>query len=389
MSQFAIITIGYNRTESLQRLWNSLEVVEYCGDQIDLIISIDKSNNDNVSRIAHSYEWNFGKKIVREFPRKMGLRDHILSCGEYLKDYEAIAVFEDDIIVSPSFYIYMKESVNYYGDNQDIAGISLYSHQWNSNVNLPFQPVITEYDTYFMQSAQSWGQIWMRSQWICFEDWYRRNKDIYKNDLSQIVPQNVIAWPETSWLKYHICYCIMEKKYFVYPYNSLTTNFTAPGTHYKVSITRYQVPFVDGVKSNYVFSPYTAESLKYDSFYENIKLKKELDIIYPQITIDLHGGKPEADGSRYLLTTNVLNFKIVKKYALQLRPIELNIFYNIAGNDIFLYDKKTVVKNSSSKLGHLYKIYDYYIKERRPQGMEWIGLIVSRLRNIYKYIFNN
>ena len=48
---------------------------------------------------------------------------------------EKYAVLEDDIVVSPGYYQYMKQAVEYYKDNADIAGISLYSHKMNVNID--------------------------------------------------------------------------------------------------------------------------------------------------------------------------------------------------------------------------------------------------------------
>ena len=161
MGKYAIVAIGYNRADSMQRLLNSLSKVEYDGDDVSIIISIDNSGTDFVEKCADKFVWDFGEKIVKTYPERLGLRNHILSCGNFLKDYDAMAVFEDDIVVAPGFYMYMKETVAKYESDDRIAGISLYNHLWNVNAKLPFQPQCSPYDVYFLQFAQSWGQIWM------------------------------------------------------------------------------------------------------------------------------------------------------------------------------------------------------------------------------------
>ena len=125
---------------------------------------------------------------------------------EYLNEYDAISVLEDDIIVSPGYYQYMKQAVKCYKENMDIAGISLYSHKMNVNVDLPFVPEPDGYDVFFMQFAQSWGQIWMREQWFAFREWYLTHAE--EPVAANNVPGFVSGWPKTSWLKYHIKYCI-------------------------------------------------------------------------------------------------------------------------------------------------------------------------------------
>ena len=42
----------------------------------------------------------------------------------------------------------------------------------NFNTGQTFVPVMGEYDNYFLQCAQSWGQLWFRNQWNDFRRWY-------------------------------------------------------------------------------------------------------------------------------------------------------------------------------------------------------------------------
>lgn len=109
MSRYGIIAIGYNRPDSMQRLLTKLAMVDYKGDDVLLIISLDLSGTNDVKEIAESYEWKYGNKIVRIQEEKLGLRRHVLMCGTYMEEYQldAVAVFEDDVIPSPAFYIYM------------------------------------------------------------------------------------------------------------------------------------------------------------------------------------------------------------------------------------------------------------------------------------------
>ena len=51
----AIIVIAYNREESLKRLLTSLNNAIYESDDITLIISIDKSDNEKVFKAADEF----------------------------------------------------------------------------------------------------------------------------------------------------------------------------------------------------------------------------------------------------------------------------------------------------------------------------------------------
>ena len=55
MENIGIVVVGYNRTESLNRILGSLARGVY-KNSVDLIISIDKSDNQQVIKIAQNYE---------------------------------------------------------------------------------------------------------------------------------------------------------------------------------------------------------------------------------------------------------------------------------------------------------------------------------------------
>ena len=72
--KIALVAVAYNRTNSLARLLKSLEDAFYDGENVPLIISIDKSNTDKVERYADFYEWPHGKKTVVKHNQNLGLK---------------------------------------------------------------------------------------------------------------------------------------------------------------------------------------------------------------------------------------------------------------------------------------------------------------------------
>lgn len=338
-NKFGIIAIGYNRSQSMERLLEALQEADYGCDQVQLIVSIDNSGSDAVEQEVQKFKWSHGTKIVKTYEKRLGLRNHILKCGSYINEYglDAVAVFEDDIYPSRDYYNYMKQAVAYYQDDEDIAGISLYSHRWNTNANMPFEPQPGNSDVYFMSFASSWGQIWMKKQWNAFMDWYQENPDI-KGDYD--VPESVAAWPDTSWLKYHITYCAKKEKYFVYPYQSLTTCFTDQGEHTVEHITLYHVPISSKTGRDYHFEILGESAICYDAYFERVGMERLLNIEDKSIAVNLYGMRCNVEERPYLLTEEILPYKIVESYALEMRPHEENIVHHIVGDDIFLYDQR-------------------------------------------------
>lgn len=360
MSKLAILIVGYNRPGNLKRLLQSLDDADYQGDNVDLLISIDKSGDDSVERVASKHIWIHGKKKVYTYPKRMGLKNHIIHCGTFLNEYDAIAILEDDLYVSPAFYNYMKQTVAIYKDDNNIAGISLYTHLWNPNpqVNFPFEPADSMYDVFFMQYAQSWGQVWMKKQWQDFIQWYDDNSG--EIPIDDDFPIYVSKW-NNSWLKYHIKYCVEKNKYFVYPYKSLTTCFTDVGAHNILGGNAYQVALCKKCRKQLVLPKFdVSDAVYYDVFFERQRIGFAVDINDNELIVDLYGVKKiNAKRYKYLLTMNTYPYSIIKQFGLHMRPHEENIIYNIPGNDLFLYklDGRVIEHNKQSAT---VKRYIYY-----------------------------
>lgn len=370
--EIAIVIVAYNRAETVARLLESLNNAHY-SQEVPLIISIDKSNTNVVEQLADAYEWIHGPKVVVKHENNLGLRKHILSIGEYTKKFDAIVVLEDDLVVSPCFYDYALQTVSKYYKCPEIAGISLFSFPFNNYLSLPFYPSKDEYDVFLMQIAQSWGQIWMKDQWEEFIKWYENNNEEF--GILRHLPSNICRWGSKSWLKYHYKYCIENKKYFVYPYTSLTSNSGAAGTHSTVATNINQTILQGGKKYRY-FLPDVNIATKYDGFYESLTVETYLKL-GDSVCIDLYGLKKNALNSRYWLTTERADFKILNTYGLEYYPIEENVLRETQGESIFLYDtwspnKNPYRDNSFDIISYHFKIRGIYTTLKRTGFLKFL-----------------
>lgn len=360
MNSIPIVAVGYNRAKSLARLLSSLSKADYLGDDVPLIISIDRCDtNQDVLAVANNFVWQFGEKIIRYQAANLGLRKHILQCGDLALKYGNIIVLEDDLYVSPLFYSYARQASEFYQHDDHIGGVSLYSHSINVGCGYPFLPLDDGYDNYFFQFASSWGQLWSKQQWQAFRNWYQQNDGPILR--GNTIPDCVASWKDSSWLKYYIKYLIDTGKYFVYPRVGLTTNFSDVGTHAQASSTDFQIPLQAGTDKDYRFSSLDNSQSIYDAFFENTTLAQQLAI--GDVCLDYYGLKGNREAKRYWLTSIIADYKIVASYALALRPYELNVLYNCPGAQIFLYDTEISEANplySSKKLNKYRRIcYNY------------------------------
>ncbi|MDF2668785.1 MAG: family 2 glycosyl transferase, partial [Paenibacillus sp.] len=235
MKELAIVVVAYNRRHALERCLRALSHANYPHNKVKLVISIDGcASNHDVVEAARSFSWKHGDKEVIYQKQNLGLRQHIMQCGNLSHKYGSIILLEDDIYVSPDFYSYALQASHYYKNNCRIAGISLYSPRFNETSKLPFEPLQGKYDVFFSQLPTSWGQVWTSRQWGSYTKWYKsQSASSIDNFNHPSIPGSVKRWPSTSWKKYYAKYMLEQNQYFVYPYDSLSTNFGDPGIHFR------------------------------------------------------------------------------------------------------------------------------------------------------------
>lgn len=361
----AICLIAYNRINSLKRLLSSLDNAVY-SCPVKLYISVDKSDDSTIEEFAKEYQWKYGEKEVILHKENLGLRKHVISCGDILQKHDALVVLEDDIFVAPGFMLFAQTAVDEFVGRKDIAGISLYSFFINYHSCQPFIPIKENSDVYLMQNAQSWGQVWMKDQWEDFKRWYDKNSE----DFGQMshLPKSICGWSNKSWLKYHTRYCIENNKYFVYPYTSYTTCFSDVGEHIKDSTPIVQTPLSMATEMQLRFCP----TVTYDTYFENQKIYEWLGMSADELCIDYYGDNGNQKKCRFWLSRLLMPYKVVKSFGLLIRPYELNIKHSISGNDLFLYDTEEAAEIDFSPEYHnrqFFYLYGTHYIDTKP--LEW------------------
>lgn len=377
--EIAVVVVGYNRPHEMKRLLFSLCRAKY-HQPCDLIISLDfgKIQKDLIE-IGENIEWENGKKEIRAFKTNQGLRNHILQCGDYTEKYDAVIVLEDDLVVAENFFQYVIEAVEFYENDTNIAGISLYTHRTNPGNGRPFEAQFGGYDAFFMQYAQSWGQCWTRRMWNCFRNWYNSQSSIANDGL---IPDYIVGWDDRSWLKYYIRYTVEKGLYYVYPYFSLTTNGSACGEHNTEVTTAYQVPLSCGNITDYRF-PREEQAVKYDAYFERIFDKELVDIYHEKVCIDFYGLRRTFGDAKILISIQRLDFLVKDKLKLSYRPHELNAILGEEGNDIYVYDLRVKTANKEKKNSLAIVKYDLKAISARETFMHCCYGIAARIKRIF------
>jgi len=388
-----IVIVAFDRQKSLKRILSSLKQ-SYCPVETKLIISIDNNGtNQGVADIASEFVWEFGEKEVIYHNDRLGLRKHILLCGDLTYKYDSVIILEDDLYVSPHFYQYTQNALEYYDTSEKIAGISLYNLPYTESIKLPFIPVKDVSDVYFMQIPSSLGQAWSRQQWDGFKSWYEKSPDITRNLRLPFVART--KWPDSSWKKYFYSYIIETDKYFVYPLLSLTTNFNDIGTNMVSNSYKGQVEVMSS-NLNSKFIKFEEAVNVYDAYSEILpeKLNKLCGTLKGyDYEVDIYG-KKEMFNKEYVLTSKPCENPLLG-FERAMKPHELNIIFNIKGSSIFLVRKEDILfypgsvadlKNTNS-IKDLIPEFSYYYTDIFDTDILF-KILKFRMRNKIKRYFN-
>lgn len=330
--QIAIVVVGYNRLKSITRLLNSLLNAHYPEKPVPLVISIDCSGDETLYHYVRNFNWPFGEKYVNIQKERLGLKQHIFQCGDLTRFFKAVVLLEDDLCVSPYFYEYVEKTVDTYGEEDEIAEISLYKNETNGYANLPFINLQDGCDVFLMQDVSTWGQCWTEQMWNKFVSWNSNHTD---DDIRNVdMPERIKNW-ERAWSKYYNAYVVDTGKHVLYPNISLTTNFSDAGEHGGTNNSIVQVNLLQGRKRYEL--RHLHELIKYDIYGNNESIYDWLGIDVDDVCLDLYGIHRDRS-KKFLISTKKYSYKIIDSFALNMRPLELNIKYNIKGEGIYLYD---------------------------------------------------
>jgi hypothetical protein len=336
----AVVISAYNRPAALLRLLQSVQAATYPGDTpIPLVISIDQAaEHPDVVEIAQAVSWPYGPKRILCQPQHLGPIEHFYTCGNLTHDYEAIVFLEDDLWVSPIYYTYANQALEYYSTDEKIAGLSLYALWFNGYTQQPFVPLTDEADIFFLQVPYTQGLAFTRQQWSGFQSW--RGSKAALTQGGQPIHEAWSNFKPDEWFPWFTHYLVSTERYFVFPRVSLTTGFGDAGTHFERATLFFQVPLQRSGR-RFSFKPLAESVAVYDSFFE--LLPERMD----RLTSALHGYKSNeytidlyATRSRdniptpYVLTTRPCQNPLAT-FGRKMCPMEANLENQVPGRDIF------------------------------------------------------
>lgn len=334
-----IVIICWNRPDSMRRLLDSVGRAEIPFG-VDLYICIDGDGDSACARLAEDLEWPNGNKRIIQQEEHLGLKNHVLQCGDICLDSGAAIYLEDDLLVSPSFYSYSFAALDRLGTEEKLAGVSLYSYSISENRFLPFIQAKGGHANYFMQFPSSWGQIFLGKVWKEFRKWIVEKSEA---EIDELVPDYVSEWGRNSWKRMYLAFMIDQGLTFAYPVISQTTNYSEPGTN-SDRIGAFQVPLAEFHSTERIVG---IDECKwhYDAWFEptpETVLQLVPDFPDLEFEVDFFGNKERSAVTKpYLLTTRDGENPIASWDA-QLVPLVSNIVNDVKGDVIKLLPTEQV-----------------------------------------------
>ncbi|CAG8667856.1 10605_t:CDS:2, partial [Racocetra persica] len=248
--KFRIQVITYERPASLKRLVESLRSSIYLGDNVPLTINIDEGADLRTIEYSHAIEWPFGKKNILRRTVQGGLVANIVESYYPAHNNDYAFIFEDDIEVSPFFYIWAKYTILKYRYGPDrifsnrMFGVSLYNSK-HIELTLPkhtkFNAALVldsaKYNRrspYLSQIPCSWGSVLFPEIWREFHHYISvRLKNPNLQDIN--IPESRSNRWHNSWKRYFIELVYLRGYVMLYPnyinFVSLSTNHHEKGVH--------------------------------------------------------------------------------------------------------------------------------------------------------------
>ncbi|KAI8140001.1 hypothetical protein BJV82DRAFT_520809 [Fennellomyces sp. T-0311] len=256
-----LVVITDRRPHSLSRLLASAERSYYLGDKVNLVLHLEQSSDAVTRMLVNSFPWQHGKKIIRHRIRKGGLMPAIIESWYPKHNDDYAVLLEDDVEVSPLFYVWAKYSILKYRYTQTVDdrlrrmmyGVSLYSPrslELHPAGRRPFHPdnvLLNHYPPrmpYVSQVPCSWGAVYFPEHWREFHEYLTiRLMDLGQDKLLNVtVPQSRSARWKKSWKKYFIELVYLRAYVMLYPnfqeFESFSTNHLETGTHVKTTVKR-------------------------------------------------------------------------------------------------------------------------------------------------------
>ncbi|KAF7308712.1 Succinate dehydrogenase [ubiquinone] iron-sulfur subunit, mitochondrial [Mycena chlorophos] len=250
-----VSVITQDRPQSLQRLLASLSRGRFFGDTVNIRLNLEQSSDIETIRIVRDYMWKHGSVFTHRRVVQGGLIPAVVESWYPHSDDEYGLLLEDDVELSPLFYVWVKLAILHYryGEQRDssrnLFGVSLYQQKntelhpegrkaFNARSLFAEHKIKNPATPYLSQVPCSWGAVYFPEHWREFHNYLANRLSEAKMEIGQNVVPDVRSnnWSR-SWKKYMIELVYLRSYVMLYPnygdFASFSTNHVEVGSHVK------------------------------------------------------------------------------------------------------------------------------------------------------------
>lgn len=274
-----LIVLTMDREESLRRLLQSLQRVNYDGDRVDLDVWIDRSSgsdeaDETMSAMvgaARDCKWDHGVRSIHKRMENAGLYEQwIYTWNVTEQSTETALILEDDLEVSPQFYKWLKQARNLYAVDPAVGAFTLQRGELRPR-QIPgvasgkLRVDESEHPVYKYRLLGTWGFAPEKKIWLEFRAWYEEMRVMEaKPYVAKLMTTDWYKAQEkgkkvasTMWSAWWIKFAD-EKGYFTVYANlpggtTLASNYREGGMHYSDKPRKADFPVFKGSEADMKF----------------------------------------------------------------------------------------------------------------------------------------
>lgn len=196
----------------------------------------DKEGTTKVRKLIDDIDWVKTEKVYQK--KNKGLSESIQDGLDHVfKYHNCVVVVEDDVCVAPNFYEYMCQTLEFYKETKEVAGVTGLRYPFVRG-NLDSY----EYDVFFASRFSSWGWATWKDRWDNIEfDTKAVIKNLKGSDISFLIagediPHTIRAVENGElsgcWDVYFLISMLQVNQVFVWPkYNMVRNTGIGTGSH--------------------------------------------------------------------------------------------------------------------------------------------------------------
>jgi len=276
-----------------------------------LYVFADGPRNDDdmigvtkVRKLIDAIDWVKVEKVYQE--KNKGLSESIQAgLNHVFKSHDSVVVVEDDVCIAPNFYEYMRQSLEFYKSNKQVAGIT--------GLRYPFERSNLdeyEYDTFFAPRFSSWGWATWKDRWIDVElnskkvTEYLKTTNVKFLESGEDIPHTIKAVENGQlsgcWDVYYLISMLKSNQVFVWPkYNMVRNTGIGTGSHASDEVIDWQLEWESRPNKPYNFPKTT---------------QKNAIIVKDFLSFFITKNKKDKQLKKYLKSAvNKLGFDVVRK----------------------------------------------------------------------------